>query len=179
MMYGEIFMNLERNSKRTAEISKLLFDIYKSEIKFSGDTGMTVSFSQNATISLADLNDTANFKLPFGIGAYEPTLMFSLLSLRSVDMNTLDQIRTRFVENYFNNKMNLTYPNILFDYQKKIMEAGQLEAYNHWILMMGDEAAFTAWESANTSKWENFVKWFKENALEVNESSHFHSSQYR
>ncbi len=34
MIYGEIFMNLERNSKRTAEISKLLFDTYKKEIKW-------------------------------------------------------------------------------------------------------------------------------------------------
>ncbi|MEO6831766.1 MAG: tetratricopeptide repeat protein, partial [Chitinophagaceae bacterium] len=47
MIYGEIFMNLERNSKRTAEISKLLFDTYKSGIQFTSDTSMTVSFSQS------------------------------------------------------------------------------------------------------------------------------------
>lgn len=46
MIYGEIFMNLERNSKRTAEISKILYDTYKSQITFSSDTSLTVSFCQ-------------------------------------------------------------------------------------------------------------------------------------
>src|SRR4030095_3920321 len=35
LIYGEIFMNLERNSRRTAEISKLLYDTYKQGIKFT------------------------------------------------------------------------------------------------------------------------------------------------
>lgn len=34
------------------------------------------------------------------------------------------------------------YPNILFSFQKQVKDAGHIEAYNHWILMKGDEEAF-------------------------------------
>ncbi len=40
----QIFYEPEPNSKRTAAMSKLLYDTYKSEIKFPTDTTMTTSF---------------------------------------------------------------------------------------------------------------------------------------
>ncbi len=43
----------------------------------------------------------------------------------------------------------LKYPNALFQYQDKILKAGHLEAYNHWILMKGDEDAFDQWNAGN------------------------------
>ena len=92
MIYGEIFMNIERNSERTAKISKLLYDTYKSEIKFTAENSVSVSFSKNATITTHDLKDPGKVKLPFGVGVYEPTLMFSMLSVRSIDINSLDTI---------------------------------------------------------------------------------------
>ena len=178
MIYGEIFMNLERNSKRTAEISKLLYDTYKSEIKFSSDTSFSVSFSKNATINVSDLDDPGKMKLPFGVGVYEPTLMFSMLSAKSIDINSLDKIRTSFVDNYFNNGHDKNYPNVLFAYQKKVKDAGHMEAYNHWILMKGDEDGFDQWQSANMDKWDSFVKWFSDNGLKVDNTNKFYRGQY-
>jgi tetratricopeptide (TPR) repeat protein len=178
MIYGEIFMNLERNSKRTVEISKLLFDTYKSEIKFTSDTSFSVSFSKNASISISDLTDLSKIKLPFGIGVYEPTLMFSMLDVKTIDINSLDKIRTNFIDNYFKNEHDRTYPNILFNYQKQIKDAGHIEAYNYWILMKGDEEGFDKWHSANKEKWDNFVKWFTDNKLKVDNSNKFHRGQY-
>lgn len=178
MIYGEIFMNLERNSKRTAEISKLLYDTYKSEIKLTSDTSFSVSFSKNGTINISDLQNPANLKLPFGIGVYEPTLMFSIINEKSINLNSLDRIRTNFVETYFKNGNDKKYPNILFDYQNKVLKAGHLEAYNHWILMKGDEDAFEVWHSSNKEKWDSFVKWFTDNGLKVDNSNKFYSGQY-
>lgn len=178
MIYGEIFMNLERNSKRTAEISKLLFDTYKSEIKFTSDTSFSVSFSKNASINISDLTDPSKMKLPFGVGVYEPTLMFSMLSVKTIDINSLDNIRSTFVDNYFTNGHDKTYPNVLFSYQKQVKEAGHIEAYNHWILMKGDEEGFDKWQSANKDKWDSFVKWFGDNGLKINDANKFYSGQY-
>lgn len=178
MIYGEIFMNLERNSKRTPEISKLLFDTYKSEIKFSSDTSFSVSFSQNATINVNDLNNPGKMKLPFGVGVYEPTLMFSMLSVKSIDINSLDNIRSAFIDNYFKNGHDKTYPNVLFTYHKKVKDAGHIEAYNHWILMKGDENGFVKWQSTNKEKWDSFVIWFNENGLKVDNTNKFYSGQY-
>lgn len=178
MIYGEIFMNLERNTDRTAEISKLLFDTYKSEIKFSSDTSFSVSFSQNASINIEDLKDTSKMKLPYGIGVYEPTLMFSMLSAKVIDLTTLNEIRNNFVDNYFSKGFDKTYPNILFSYQKQLKDAGHLEAYNHWILMKGDEDSFTKWQTANKGKWDAFVKWFGDNKIEIDDTHKFYSGQY-
>jgi len=178
MIYGELFMNLERNSKRTSEISKLLFDTYKSEIKFSSDTSFSVSFSKNATINVSDLKDPSKMKLPYGVGVYEPTLMFSMLSAKTIDINSLDNIRAVFIDNYFKNGHDKTYPNILFTYQKQVKDAGHIEAYNHWILMKGDEDGFDKWQSANKEKWDSFIKWFGDNGLKINDSNKFYSGQY-
>lgn len=178
MIYGEIFMNLERNSKRTSEISKLLFDTYKSEIKFTSDTSFSVSFSKNASINNSDLTDPSKMKLPFGVGVYEPTLMFSMLSVKTIDINSLDNIRSAFVDNYFANGHDKTYPNVLFSYQKQIKEAGHIEAYNHWILMKGDEDGFDKWQADNKEKWYNFVKWFTDNRLKIDDTNKFYSGQY-
>ena len=165
-------MNLERNSKRTAEISKLLFDTYKSEIKFKDSNTISVSFSKNATI------DPKNIKIPFGIGIYEKTLMLSLIGTKEININTLDSIRTNFVDNYFTNNHDKRYPNLLFSYQKKIKEAGMIDAYNHWILMKGDEDGFEQWHTVNNERWEDFVKWFTDNPLKIDDKNKFYSGQY-
>jgi len=178
MIYGELFMNIERNSKRTAEISKLLYDTYKSEIKFTSDTSFSVSFSKNASININNLTDTSKMKLPFGVGTYEPTLMFSMLDVKSIDINSLDKIRSNFVDNYFKNGHDKTYPNVLFSYQRQIKDAGHIEAYNHWILMKGDENGFDKWQSENKEKWDNFIKWFTDNRMKIDDKNKFYSGQY-
>lgn len=177
MIYGEIFMNLERNSKRTAEISKLLYDTYKSEIKFKTDTSMTVSFCQQMNIDVNSISDPKNIKLPFCM-IYEPTLLMSIVFENSVDINSLDKIRSTFIDNYFNNKRDKTHPNILFSYQKKVKDAGHIEAYNHWILMKGDEEGFNKLKYENKVKWDSFVNWFRENGLKVDSYNKFYSGQY-
>lgn len=177
MIYGEIFMNLERNSERTAEISKLLFDTYKSEIKFTGKNSMSVSFCQTMTINVDDLKDTSKFKLPFCM-IYEPTLSIAVAFEKKIDINSLDRIRQSFVENYFAMGRNKTHPNSLFDYQDKILKAGHFEAYNHWLLMKGDEKGFDKWESKNKDKYDDFVKWFTDNKLKPDDTNKFFKGQY-
>ena len=167
-----------RNSQRTAEISKLLYDTYKSEIKFTGENSFSVSFSKNSTININDLKDPGKIKLPFGVGVYEPTLMISMLTTKTININSLDTIRSSFVDNYFIKGYDKTYPNVLFSYQKQIKDAGHIEAYNHWVLMKGDEDRFGKWLSTNQGKWDSFVKWFLQNGIKINNENKFYRSQY-
>jgi len=178
MIYGELFMNLERNSKRTQEISKLLFDTYKSQIQFTSDTSISVSFSKISTISLSELADPKNLRLPYGLIVYEPTLLLSIPLEKKIDISALDRIRTRFVQTYFKNDHHKKYPNVLFSFQKQLLEIGHLEAYNHWILMQGDEQGFTEWEQANKDKWNSFVEWFTKNPLQIEDSNKFIRATY-
>jgi tetratricopeptide (TPR) repeat protein len=177
MIYGEIFMNLERNSKRTAEISKLLFDTYKEHITFKSKSEMSVSFCHSMVMKINNDPDPKNVKLPFCM-IYEPTLLMSIAMEKKIDMKSLDHIRTEFVKQYFQMNNNKTYPNILFDYQNQILQANHLEAYNHWILMKGDEDGFNSWEKHNQDEWNSFLKWFKANEIPLNENHYFYSGQY-
>lgn len=180
IIYGEIFMNLERNSDRTIKISKLLYDTYKSQIKITSDTSYSVSFSQNAQIDINNLTDTTNIKLPYGIGVYEPTLILSIVVANAKEINiaSLNKIRNNFIDIYYEKEHNKEYPNILFDYQKKIIETGNFEAYNYWILMKGNEDEFGEWYSKNEEKWNTFIEWFTNNPLKLDNEHKFYSNQY-
>jgi tetratricopeptide (TPR) repeat protein len=180
MIYGEIFLNLEPNTERTEEISKLLFDTYKSQIKFTSDTSLSVSFSKDAVInvSINDLKHFDQYKLPFGPIIYETTLMLSIVDEKNIDLNSLNRIREKFVFNYYDKKNDIKYPNVLFDYQKTLKDSGYLEAYNYWLLSSGDIDNFNAWKEKNEDKWTQFVDWFNNNRLSLNQDKRFSRDQY-
>lgn len=174
MVYGELFLNLEPGSKRSAEMSKLLFETYKTALVIKSETSFEISFSKGEPVSKAE----DAFK-QFGIGIYEPSIGLAVIGEKSLDINSLDRIRTRFLEQYYQHKLVKNFPNILFDFQMKLKDAGHLEAYNHWLLMNGDEAGFRAWKSANEGKWSSFIKYIQANKLRLNESNRFYRGQYK
>jgi Tfp pilus assembly protein PilF len=194
MIYGEIFMNIERGSKRTEEISKLLYYTYKGEIKFESDTSVSVSFAkQNNTIYL-DVNQSrkkqvsslasalagqvmASMGKSFANGAYEMTLVKSISGEKIINLASLNSIRTKFLDIYAQEGHDTSYPVVLFDFQRKVKEAGHLEAYNYWILGQGEEKAFPEWRSEHEQQWNDFMKWFKENRIKITEENTFLRSQ--
>ncbi len=181
VLYGELFMNIERNSKRTVEMSKILYDTYVEAIEVT-DSGANVSFSKVNTVSIGD--NLGNIKLPFGILVYEPTMALAVATAINIEnkgkvnLKSLSSTRAKFVELFFGNEKNEKYTNILFDYQKKLADKGYLEAYNHWIMMKGDEDAFDAWYEKNKEKYNAFADWFNSNPLKVDDENKFHRSQY-
>jgi tetratricopeptide (TPR) repeat protein len=176
MIYGELFMNLERNSERTAEMSKLLFNTYKSEITFPKPNMASVSFGPNV-LDASMMGKGKKFKLPYSM-AYESTLAVAVASEHEVTLPSLNTIRTNFVSTYYAMKHDAQYPNVLFDYQRRIGQAGHAEAYNYWLLMKGDEDGFNAWASANPEKWKSFVTWYQSNPLTLDAQHKFYRTQY-
>jgi len=172
MMYGEIFMNLERNTERTAKMSKWLYENYKTNIVIKSDTALEVHFCNNNNIDVDDLKGGQGFKLPFSM-MYEPLVLLSILPAKEINMETLCRMRKNFIDQYYEKEYNKTYPNVLFAYQHAIEKAGHLDAYNHWILMKGDEAAFTKWRNTHQDDWAAFATWFKEHPLEVTDDNKF------
>lgn len=181
MVYGEIFLNLERTSKRTAEISQLLYDTYKSEINFKGDSSFSISFSKSTTINLSmdDLLDTTKLKklMPFGM-IYEMKLSTAIVGQKEINLASLNTIRRNFIREYFGDDTYENYPNILFDYQKELVENGHFEAYNYWLLSKGNIKEFNAWQANNKEKWESFFKWYVGKHLETSEGHSFSRFQY-
>ncbi|MES2456029.1 MAG: tetratricopeptide repeat protein [Bacteroidota bacterium] len=163
MIYGEIYMNLNRNSDRTEEMSKLLYDTYKSEITFPAAGQVGVSFSKS-TKRLP--NQVVNGRSPFPM-IYEQGLITGSSTEQAIDINSLSRIRTTGLGYYSMLDAQVPIKNILFDYQTKVKNAGHLDAYNHWILLKGDETAFNTWQADNQAKWDAFITWFRQNGLEI------------
>jgi len=175
VMYGEIFMNLERNTKRTAEISKLLYDTYKKCIKVdSSGKKASVDFSKQNVINMDKAQPASKFKLPFNL-AYGMPMAAAIVAQKNIDLTSLNAIRTNYLAMYYNMHLDQEYPNVLFSYQNTVKNSGNLEAYNYWLLMMGDEKAFTAWRVANKPQWDKFVAWYNTNPIKIDQTNKFTS----
>lgn len=177
MIYGELFLNLEQNSKRSKEISKLLYDTYASEIQFK-DTTTSVSFSKN-TIEITSIDQLDNLQLPFPLMVYEPFLSIACTDQHSIDLASLNQIRTKFTHMFINSEFRQTYPNVLFEYQQQVKEAGFMEAYNYWLLQSGNPDQFNNWYKTHETHFMAFKVWQEEHLIDLNESNKFYRLQYK
>jgi len=177
VLYGELFVNIERGSKKTEEISKLLFDTYNSSINIKSDSVGGVSFSKSMQIALPMKGK--GIKLPFSM-LYEMTMALAItteLKEKKLGLKSLNRIRTSFIENWYDQKRNIDYPNILFDWHKKLIELNYFESYNYWLLMKGNEDEFGIWYDENSESFDKFIKWFSGNPMIINEVSNFHRLQ--
>jgi len=184
MIYGEIFMNLERNSKRTATMSEMLYNTYKSEIKIKNDTLYGVSFC-NGRLNLSNEDadnmnkmDAKGLKeiftknnVSYGLGVYEPLIMRSIVGESEINLASLNRIRTNFLNTYFDKKYNEEYPVVIFNFQKMAQDSGYFEAYNYWLLSQGNEEAFTKWKTENSNKFDAFVNWMNNTELIINDKN--------
>ena len=163
IMFGEAFMNLERNTERTAEISKLIYDTYKKIISFSDGK--------------SPVNIAATSK--FGIIFYSVALNLAatLGGETTNDMDALSSIRKTVLDLYIQNFSD-KYPNPVLEFQNELLKDELLDAYNHWILMKGSENEFDIWYAKNESTWEKFKTIFGNNPLKLNESNKFPLDDY-
>jgi tetratricopeptide (TPR) repeat protein len=178
MIYGELLMNIERHSDRAASTSKLHYDTYKKEITFPTDSTASVSFFSSMAMDVNALLSSGSLKLPFGTMGYEMPLSIAVAGEDSIDLASLDRIRTRFIDGYYDNKLDEEYPNLLFTFQKKVRDAGHMQAYNYWLLRKGNDRAFKAWQAENREAYEVFLEWFRKNPLGVDKEHYFVRTQY-
>jgi tetratricopeptide (TPR) repeat protein len=179
LLYGELFINIERNSKRTAEISKLLFDVYSQSISFPSDTSINVDL----TTDVIKFDGKKDFKIPFRIVCGTELVAAMSVPLitkkRIIDIDFLNKTRTSFIYLWFEKQEQYKdYPNILFDFEKTLKDKGFLEAYNYWLLMKGNEPEFQDWYKNNKDNFDAFIKWFTDNPLQVNSTHFFVRTQY-
>lgn len=170
MMYGEIFINLERNSARTVEISKLLYDTYQGALVWNGDTSLSITFSMQNTITTADTFKDGKPRLPFGVGVYEMVLGAAAGMTGTQSLEKICKMREAALDIYYERDFWKGRPvNAVFDYQKRVANAGHLNAYNHWLLSQGSPARYTKWRDANKDELEKFLEWFRTNGLKMSE----------
>lgn len=176
LIYGEIFLNLEKNSNRTEQISKLMFEVYKKGYTFEGNSIKTKFTDNNIYVGKDDIGKSMVDQLLSSFSAisvYDVGMALAAVGEKKIDINSLNRIRTNFLNNYFSKGDNEKFAPLVFDYQKKVQDAGFLEAYNYWILLDGDKENESAWQKNNEDTWDKFIKWFDKNPMEINETNKF------
>ena len=124
--------------------------------------------------------DGEDIKLPFSM-PYEMTMVLAITSeLEEKDLGiySFNNIRTSFINNWYENKRNIEYPNVLFDWHKKLIDLGYFESYNYWLLMKGNEDEFDKWVTNNKEKFDEFIEWFTNNPLTIDNQNNFKRLQY-
>lgn len=181
LLYGEIFMNLERNTGRTRTMGKALYDAYRKAVVIGEEGGtrkVNYSFTKNNTVFFGKSSYTIPFPVIYGL-VVEDALPKDAVA---VDVPTLDTMRRAFVAKFFDEKDDANYcrrySNALYEYQHRMAREGHLEAYNYWLLRDGDPEAFDTWYESHRDAWEDFVDWFNGNRFEIDSAQRYSRQQY-
>lgn len=139
LIYGEIFVNLESYSKRTAEIKTVLVDGYKK------------------LFTEADLYKGQDTKNDF-VKAFldEMKLQSPFIGANGVTPETLSAIRTKFVLDWFA-KYAKSFPFKLYDYQQQLLKSGMFDAYNQWVFGTASNLpAYENWTKTHADEYQKF-----------------------
>lgn len=184
VFYGELFMNLERNSNRTAEMSKLLYDTYQDAFHAESDSSGWFSLSERARTYRLLVYDEQE-EIPFQV-AYNEAFENKYLQFlqkkgtahEKLDIGKLASIQTLFTQYWFDHNYHTRFPNVLLDWHKELIANNYFEAYHYWLLAKGSPEAFENWIKTHHWEFSTFMAWFKNHPLELTEQKKFHRLQY-
>ena len=95
-----------------------------------------------------------------------------------MNLNVVRDIRTEFVKKWYEKGSQKDYPNVVFDWQRKINNNEYMDCYNHWLLMKGNEDEFNTWYNAHKESFDAFAKWYNDNPMQLNKKHQFFRLQY-
>lgn len=151
LLYGEIFVNMESYTVRTAEIKNMLLDAYK---KFylqkpepvQGKKKGTAGFQQSVADQLSQQAELASM---------------------GVTPESLTMIRTQFILSWYDSKA-AKYPYKLFDHLQYMLREGLFEAYNQWLFgPVANMQKYQQWANANPKKQSDFSYYQKNRVFKM------------
>ncbi|HEY4111394.1 tetratricopeptide repeat protein [Puia sp.] len=155
LLYGEIFLNLESYTKRTAEIKELLLEGYK---KLYTESDMHKNQDTKSPFVNAWLNimGPLNFTVKDGITA-----------------ESLTVLRTKFILNWFTTYPT-NYPYRLFDFERQLLKEGMFDAYNEWIFgAAGNLPAFQTWTNVHNEEYKRFIDFQRGRVFKMPEGQYY------
>ena len=163
IIYGEIFMNLERNTQRTREISALLYQTYQKALMFEKGQWQ-ISFAKDASPF------TMDFEVKIGLAAVN----YQLSNKKpSINVASLLRIRKEFLKLWMESDSAKQHPVILFNFWQQIDDMNFWDAYNYWVFAQAPNDQFEKWRKSNATDFGYFVKWYNPNPIVITEATYF------
>ena len=156
IVYGEIFVNLESYSVRSAEIKILLLESYK-RIYMPGDSKKYF------------VKSPSSFEIDF------LTIMGKQneLSMQGITPESLLIIRSRFLLDWFN-AHEKKYTFHLFEHMRYLMREGMFEAYNQWLFgPASDPNAYQNWIRTHEDEYLAFSSYQRNKLFKMPSGQHY------
>jgi len=168
ILHGEIFMLLDRTSSYSVAMSELFYAAYRKNVKVTVDGRLQTFFcsqkKEDDIIKLTGIKVHPPFCVAYASLIHEAGFNNSVLSI-----SNLSKLREQVLALYYQYELDGQYQEWAFDFQRYIQGAGHLEAYNHWLLMGGNELEFLQWKENNEDKWLAFTRWFAQHDMAIPE----------
>jgi tetratricopeptide (TPR) repeat protein len=154
LFYGEVFINLESLSTRTAEVKSLLADAYKKFFLEQGTAAKrTNAFEAAFAATLAKQSD---------------------LTGNGINAESLTMIRSRFLLDWYNGPAQ-RFPHKLFDVLQGLSREGLFDSYNQWVFgATGNIVAFQNWVGTHQEEYASFTKFHRNRIFKVPEGQYYH-----
>ncbi|MFN6136637.1 MAG: tetratricopeptide repeat protein [Bacteroidota bacterium] len=166
--YGELFLNIERNSPRTREISKLVFDMWNLSMRVGDSTDPMRFCSDEAR----EVPDPRGGNMMSFLEAFEFTMAQAAQTLLTKDtvinrlgIEQLVDLRYRFMRGWISSGKDTTYPNELLSWNAWLLKQGRLKDYLWWLYAYGDKREMNLYFRKNADRYDTFLVWFAENSL--------------
>jgi tetratricopeptide (TPR) repeat protein len=156
ILYGEIFINIEPNSSKSAEIKGIVLEGYK---KLFVET---------------DLSKPAE-----GAGEFEKAFLQimnkqSNIAAGGINAESLTMIRTRFILDWYSLQKE-AMPFRLFEQQRQLLQEGMFDAYNQWIFGAAQNlTAYQNWVSNNKTAHQEFIRFQQGRVFKIPAGQYYH-----
>ena len=157
LIYGEMFVNMESYSPRTAEIKSLLLDAYK---KF---------FTDDVALNKKDKTNKNDFTKAVSDNLNKNAVVIS----SGITPESLVMLRTRFILDWFE-KDAARFPNRLFEHQRQLLQEGMFDAYNQWLFGAADNlSVYENWTKTHPDEYDQFTKLQRNKLFKVPQGQYY------
>jgi len=155
IIYGEMFVNMERQTPRADEMRKTLLDAYE-KLFFSPNTDNVPKYGRSKKEETIK-----NFEQ----AVYSTYIKLSPVISDGITTESLTMLRTRFLMEWYSSYAN-KYPYSLFAYQDEMARSGFFDVYNEWLFAkMENLQQYEAWNKFHDGAMSKFDTWANEHAL--------------
>lgn len=170
LIYGETFLLLEKGQRNVA-IQDAMVKRLGQAIKLEKDT-LHVSLTQQHTVNMKGLNLIIPFEMLYELEILKSSAVDKLKSEKRDTITISDFIEIRKVAANAYKDWENRYPNYLFEYQKKVIDAGYFEAYTMDLFkdVYADEYKAYVANEENQKTLDAYKAWITKNPFEPNEN---------
>ncbi len=170
LLYGEIFMNIERNGgERFNEMGKLVLNTY---LQLMNDS------LQTPEILLKRIKENSfekgHYQLHARLQRSKPTS-----GLRRGQIESVIHFRQQFLDLWAQG-FSSSYPTPLYGYHEELLTSGHFEAYNYWLFNQANIRDYNLWIQTFEGKkgFQNFMSWYLTHPMRLHTQNYLVRMEY-